>query len=115
MLTPKFFSAYISLFVKIQAFAESCIGTYYVSQIRCYLVFLLLEALWFLNIYLYDIIFVVDHGNQGLTNFLKKGSAWTFMHAKLHIHKTVTVGANLYPLIYNLLIGIVFPICFGFS
>ena len=30
------------------------------------------------------------------------------MHAKLRVHKTVTVGANLHRLIYNLLIAIVF-------
>ena len=39
------------------------------------------------------------------------GSARTFVHAKLHVHKTVTVGANLH-LIYNLLIAIVFPYIF---
>ena len=36
-----------------------------------------------------------------------------FMHVKLHVHKTVTVGANLYHLIYNLLMGIVFPVYFA--
>ena len=34
------------------------------------------------------------------------------MHAKLRVHKTVTVGANLHRLIYNLLIAIVFPYTF---
>ena len=31
------------------------------------------------------------------------------MHAKLRIHKTVTVGASLYGLIYDMLTDIVFP------
>ena len=31
-----------------------------------------------------------------------------FVHAKLHVHKTVMVGADLHRLIYNLLIAIVF-------
>ena len=43
------------------------------------------------------------------------GSACTFVHVKLRVHKRVTVGANLYRLIYNLLIGIVFPIYFAIS
>ena len=38
------------------------------------------------------------------------GSARTFVHAKLRVHKTVTVGANLHRLIYNLLIAIVFSL-----
>ena len=32
------------------------------------------------------------------------------MHAELRVHKTVTVGANLHRLIYNLLIAIVFSV-----
>ena len=32
------------------------------------------------------------------------------MHAELRVHKTVTVGANLHRLIYNLLIAIVFSL-----
>ena len=31
----------------------------------------------------------------------------TFVHAKLHVHKTVMLGANLHHLIYDLLIVIV--------
>ena len=31
------------------------------------------------------------------------------MHAELHVHKTVMVGANFHCLIYNLLIAIIFP------
>ena len=34
----------------------------------------------------------------------------TFVHTKLHVHKTVTVGVNLHHLIYNLLIAIVFSV-----
>ena len=37
------------------------------------------------------------------------------MHVKLREHKTVTVGANLYRLLYNLLIGIVFPYIFCYQ
>ena len=37
------------------------------------------------------------------------------MHAKLRVHKTVTVGANLHCLIYNLLIAIVFPYIFRYQ
>ena len=36
-----------------------------------------------------------------------------FVHAKLCVHETVTVGANLHRLIYNVLIDIVFPIYFA--
>ena len=32
------------------------------------------------------------------------------IHTELHVHKTVTVGANLHCLIYNLLIAIVFSL-----
>ena len=32
----------------------------------------------------------------------------TFVHARLCVHETVTVGANLHYLTYNLLIAIVF-------
>ena len=32
-----------------------------------------------------------------------------FAHAKLHVHKTVTVDANSHHLIYNVLIDIVLP------
>ena len=32
------------------------------------------------------------------------------MHAKLHVHKTVMMGANVHRLIYNLLIAIVFSL-----
>ena len=32
------------------------------------------------------------------------------MHAKLRVHKTVTVGASLHRLIYDVLTDIVFPI-----
>ena len=32
------------------------------------------------------------------------------VHAELHVHKTVMVGANLHHLIYNLLIAIVFSL-----
>ena len=32
------------------------------------------------------------------------------VHAKLRVHKTVTMDANLHCLIYNLLIAIVFPL-----
>ena len=32
------------------------------------------------------------------------------MHAELRVHKTVTVGANLHHLIYNLLMHIVFSL-----
>ena len=32
------------------------------------------------------------------------------MHAKLRLHKTVMMGANLYHLIYNLLIAIIFSL-----
>ena len=32
------------------------------------------------------------------------------MHAKLHVHKTVTAGVNLQCLIYNLLIVIIFSL-----
>ena len=53
---------------------------------------------------------------QGSTNLIfactdfraRNGSVRTFMHAKLRLHKTVTVGANLRRLIYNLLIAIIF-------
>ena len=38
------------------------------------------------------------------------GFVHTIMHVKLLVHKTVTVGANLCCLIYNVLIDIVFPI-----
>ena len=34
----------------------------------------------------------------------------TFVHAKLCVHKTVTVGTSLHHLIYNLLIDMVFLI-----
>ena len=37
------------------------------------------------------------------------------MHAKLRVHKTVTVGANLHRLIYNLLIAIVFSYTFCYQ
>ena len=40
----------------------------------------------------------------------QNGLARTFVHAKLRVHKIVTVGANLHGLIYNLLIAIVFSI-----
>ena len=46
---------------------------------------------------------------QGSTNLIfactdfraRNGSVRTFVHAKLRLHKTVTVGANLHRLIYN--------------
>ena len=38
-----------------------------------------------------------------------------FVHAKLCMHRKVTVGTNLDPLIYNVLIDIVLPIRFGIS
>ena len=33
-----------------------------------------------------------------------------FVYAKLHVHKTVIVGASLHRLIYNVLTDIVFPL-----
>ena len=38
-----------------------------------------------------------------------------FVHAKLRVHRTVTVGANLHRLIYNVLIDIPDPIYFAMS
>ena len=38
-----------------------------------------------------------------------------FVDAKLGVHITVTVGANLHRLIYNLVIAIVFPTYFAIS
>ena len=38
-----------------------------------------------------------------------------FMHEKLHVHKKVTMVANLHRLIYSVLIDIIFPLCFGIS
>ena len=58
---------------------------------------------------------------QGSTNLIFKFTDFgvlemvflrTFMHTKLRVHKTVTVGANLHCLIYNVLIDIVFPVYF---
>ena len=40
---------------------------------------------------------------------MQNGSACMNVHAELRVYKTATVGANLHPLIYNLLIAIIFP------
>ena len=40
----------------------------------------------------------------------QNGSARVFMHTKLLLHKTVTMGNNLHCLIQNLLIAIVFSL-----
>ena len=37
------------------------------------------------------------------------------VHAELYVHETVTAGANLHCLIYNLVIAIVFPTYFGIT
>ena len=37
------------------------------------------------------------------------------MHAKLPVHKTVTVDANLHRLIYNVLADIVFSVYFAIN
>ena len=44
-----------------------------------------------------------------------KGFAGTIVHVKLRVHKTVTVGANLHRLIYNVLTDIVSAIHFAIS
>ena len=41
----------------------------------------------------------------------ENGSACTFVHTKLYMHKIVTMGANLHCLIYNLLIVMI--LCFS--
>ena len=41
---------------------------------------------------------------------MQNGFARTFVHAKLCVHKTVTMGASLHRLIYDVLTDIVFPI-----
>ena len=38
-----------------------------------------------------------------------------FMHANLRVNKTVTVGTNLYCLLYSTVIDIVFPKGFALS
>ena len=48
-------------------------------------------------------------------SYTSNRSARTFVHAKLCVHKTVTVGATLYCLIYNLLITIAFPCIFCYQ
>ena len=40
----------------------------------------------------------------------QNGSVLTFVHAKLRVYKTITIGANLHCLIYNVLIDVIFPI-----
>ena len=45
----------------------------------------------------------------------QNGFTRTFLNAKLRVHKKVTVRANLRCLICNVLIDIVFPICFGIN
>ena len=41
---------------------------------------------------------------------MQNGFARTFVHAKLCVHKTVTMGASLHRLIYDVLTDIVFPV-----
>ena len=38
-----------------------------------------------------------------------------FVHAKLRVHRTVTLGANLHRLIYNVLIDIAYPVYIAMS
>ena len=42
-------------------------------------------------------------------------SVWNVWNWQLRVHEKVTVGGNLHRLIYNGLIDIIFPICFGIS
>ena len=46
---------------------------------------------------------------------MQNGSARTFVYTELLVHKAVTLGTNLYRLIYNLLIAIVLPTYFAVS
>ena len=46
---------------------------------------------------------------------MQNGYTCTFVHAKFHVRKAVTVGAYLHCLIYNVLIDIVFTIYFAIS
>lgn len=57
---------------------------------------------------------------QGSTNLIFAFTDFTtrkmvLNYAELRVHETVIVGANLHHLIYNMLIDIVFPICFAIS
>ena len=48
-------------------------------------------------------------------SYTQNGSARTFVYTELLVHKAVTLGTNLYRLIYNLLIAIVLPTYFAVS